>query len=233
MPKAPINSTTDDANITDWGAHASPWLAVASGEGGGCWRRPAPPSRTSQNQISSSRDATTHTRDACAPQSNIRVIRAIRGTRKRREDFSSRRLVFLGAGLSVGALLRAGRKVDEVAILQGDAVLVGGVLLQVGGGHVEYPEATAPAERTVRDIVVSSFIYVVNRAPHRVNQSYRAVAARKHRSRIGDRLAISAAHSELHWNSAADLPDAAAVSVDWRQNDASRVRPGAGAISNR
>src|SRR5207245_6553789 len=64
---------------------------------------------------------------------------------------------FIGWELSL-ALLRAGRKVDEVAILQGDAVLVGVVLLQVGGGHVEYREATAPAESTVRDIVVSSLL---------------------------------------------------------------------------
>src|SRR5438552_6705741 len=141
-------------------------------------------------------------------------------------------LVSLAAELSP-ALLRAGRKVDEVAILQGDAVLVGGVLLQVGGGHVEYPEATAPAERTVRDIVVSSFIYVVNRAPHRVNQGYRAVAARKHRIWVGDRLAIGAANRELHWNSAADLTDAAAVLVDWGQNHAARGRPSGGAIADR
>src|SRR5438132_5793108 len=140
--------------------------------------------------------------------------------------------VFFG-GRVVWALLRAGRKVDEVAILQSDAVLVGVVLLQVAGGHVEDPLAPAPAERTVRDIVVSSFIYVVNRAPHRVNQGYRAVAARKHRIWVGDRLAIGAANRELHWNSAADLPDAAAVLVDWRQNDAARGRPSAGAVTSR
>src|SRR5258707_857334 len=100
--------------------------------------------------------------------------------RKRREDFSSRRSVLPGGGF--GVLFRTGAKVDEAAVLQRDAVGVSVVLLQVGGGHVEHPLITSPAEGDIRDIVVRNFVYVVNRAAHRVDPFNRAVAARKHRS---------------------------------------------------
>src|SRR6266478_9807083 len=105
------------------------------------------------------------------------------------------------------ALLGAGRKLDVAAVLQVDAERVGRILRQVAGGHVEDPDATAPAEGTVRDIGVSSFVHVVHRAPHRVNQGYRTVARRKHRTRVGTNgVTVDVAHRELHRNGAADFP---------------------------
>src|SRR6266496_3221282 len=136
-------------------------------------------------------------------------------------------------GESSPALLRTGRKLDVAAVLQVDSERVGRVLRQVTGGHVEDPDAIAPAEGTVRDIGVSSFVHVVNRAPHRVNQGYRTVAGRKHCARIGaDRVAVRVADGELHRNGAAEPPHAAAVTVDWRQDNASRVRPSAGTVAD-
>ena len=57
----------------------------------------------------------------------------------------------------------------------------------------------------------------------------------KHRIRVGDRISIRVAHGELHRDSAATLPlvNAAAVRVDRRQDNASRIRPSASAIADR
>src|SRR6266566_3577913 len=143
-----------------------------------------------------------------------------------------------GADFSGGelypALFRTRRKLDVAAVLQVDAERVGIVLLQVAGGHVEDPDAIAPAEGTVRDIGVSDFVHVVNRATHRVYQGYRAVARRKHRSGVGPNgVTVGVTHRELHRNGAADLPHAAAVGVNWRQDEMSRSPPGASAIADR
>src|SRR6266478_5306372 len=178
----------------------------------------------------------------------IRVIRVIRGAsqsvgvnscnsclkKKGPGGFTPPGAVFCIRWELSPALLGAGRKLDVAAVLQVDPERVGVVLLQVAGGHVEDPDAIAPAEGTVRDIRVSDLVHVVHRAPHRVYQCYRAVAGRKHRTRVGpDGVTVGVADGELHRNGAADLPHAATVGVDWRQDLVVRVRPGAGAIADR
>ena len=130
------------------------------------------------------------------------------------------------------ALLHTELEGDEAAVLQRDAEHVGIGLLQVGGRQVEDPLAIAKAENTVRIIGDDLFVYVVSRAPHRVYHRYRAVAARKHRSRIGDGLAIGTAHGELHRNCAALLEHAGSIAVDWLQDNAARCRSTAGAVRN-
>src|SRR6187200_335717 len=82
-------------------------------------------------------------------------------------------------------LLRTCRELDVGTIRQVDAERVGVVLLQGTGGHVEDPLATAPAEGDVRNIGVSCFVHVIDRAPNRVNQSYRTVTGREHCRRVG------------------------------------------------
>src|SRR6185437_10246535 len=107
--------------------------------------------------------------------------------------------------------------------------------LEIVGGHVEDPDATAPAERSVRNITTADFVYVLNLAAHIAQHGQLTASAGEHRVRIGDRVAIRVADGELHRDGTSALPliDAGAVAVDWRQNNVSRVRPSAGPIANR
>jgi len=125
------------------------------------------------------------------------------------------------------ALLRPERKGDVGAVLQVDVERVGAAFGQVVSRHVEDPDATAIAEGNVENIRVGSLVYVVNCASYRVQHGYRAVAARKHRRLVGDRVAVGVAYGEFHRNCAALLEHAGAVRINRWQNHLSRVRSGA------
>ena len=114
------------------------------------------------------------------------------------------------------ALLRPERELDVAEVLQVDPERVGGALRQITGGQVEDPLVGASAERRVRNIGVGGFVDVIHGTPRVGQHGYRAVAAGKHRSRAGDRVAAGVAHRELHRNCAALLEHAAAIGVDWR-----------------
>src|SRR6266480_5719716 len=130
------------------------------------------------------------------------------------------------------ALLDADYKRDA-AVLEVDAERVGAWRLQVAGGHVEDPHATGVAEGNIWDIIDAGFIYLGNRATHRVYRGYRAGAVPKHHHWIGDGVAVGVAHSELHRNSAAGAGEyTASVGVDRLQNDTSRVRATACAVAD-
>jgi hypothetical protein len=59
------------------------------------------------------------------------------------------------------ALLHSDRK-EDLAVLQVDAERVGVAGLYAGGGHVEHPFVTGPAEGNVRDIIGPGFVHVAN-----------------------------------------------------------------------
>src|SRR5437867_3588310 len=137
----------------------------------------------------------------------------------------------LGAELSVGLLY--GDHKGDAAVPEVDTERVSGGLLQVAGGHVEHPHATGITEGNVRNVVIPTFVRAWNLAPHRTQHGQLAARARKDHIRVRDGVAVGVAHRELHRNSAATTGEyAAAVGVDWLQNDAARVGPSAGAIRN-
>lgn len=133
------------------------------------------------------------------------------------------------------ALLHGYRELDS-AELKIDLERVGVTRVQVGGDEIKLPVATNIVKGNVGNIVSSALVYVIHRAPHASQHGYRtATPVGKNGVRVGDRVAVGVAHRELHRDSPAVVgPEhTAAVVVDWRQNDASRVLPNACAIRNR
>ena len=106
--------------------------------------------------------------------------------------------------------------------------------LEIVGRHVELPMVPGSAEGSIRNIRTVDFVYRLNLAAHIAQHGQLAVSASKYRIRVGDGVAIRVADGELHRDGTSALPliDAGAVTVDWRQDNASG-RPGAEAVTNR
>src|SRR5262249_19100124 len=137
---------------------------------------------------------------------------------------------FSGVELSA-VLFNRDCKRDALAICQVDTEPITVTGLQIARTHVEDPDAIAVTEGRIWNIVVLVFIRVRDLTTHSAQHRQRSSSSRKHRIRIGDRVAASVAHGELHRNSAAGMREyTSTVAVDWLQNNAAVIWPTAGII---
>src|SRR4029450_12479027 len=141
--------------------------------------------------------------------------------------------VFSRAASFLG-LLHSHRELD-VAVLKIDLEPIGVTRVQVGGDEVKLPVVSTIVEGNVGNIVSAAYIRAVRGASHAGQHGYRtAPPVLKDRVWVGDGVAVGVAHRELHRNGPAVIgPEhTAAVGINRRQNDVTRVRPNACAIHN-
>ena len=127
-------------------------------------------------------------------------------------------------GGRVAWLLNCDHKRDALTVRQVDAERVRRVSLEIAGGHIENPDPTAIAKRSVRNVVKRTFVRVRNLAADCTQHSQLTSGPRENGIRIGDWIPIRITQRELHRDGAASLREyATAVSVDWLQDNASRT----------
>ena len=134
-------------------------------------------------------------------------------------------------------LLNTNGKRNAWAVRQVNAERIGIARGQIACIHVEVPHPTREGEGNVGNGRVASFVDLVDGAPNLARHSKLATLGiiQKDRIRIGNGLASGIAHSELDRDCAStfSLVNAAAVTVNRRQDNASRVRSAASAITDR
>ena len=137
-------------------------------------------------------------------------------------------------GKSSPALFHGDCELDATD-LKRDLERVGVTRIEIGSDQVKLPVITNLVEGNVGNIRNARFVHVVNRAPHAGQHGYRTTTSvEEYRVRIGDEVAVGVAHRELYRNGAPALAleHAAAVVVDRRKDNASRLRPNADPIDN-
>ena len=116
-----------------------------------------------------------------------------------------------------------------------DLERVGVTRIEIGSDQVKLPVITNLVEGNVGNICNARFVHVVNRAPHAGQRGDgTTTSVEKDRVRVGDEVSAGVAHLELYRNGATTLAleHAAAVVVDRRQDNASRLRPDADPIAD-